>query len=777
MDSTQLDAVIAEFLQAEAAGQNPAPQVWLERHPELFDDLAAFFANRAKMVRMVAPLRQASTEADTVPPTGDWQPLAEAPTVAPGHVPPTAEPSKGRYFGDHELLEEIARGGMGVVFKARQASLNRIVALKMILTGHLASQEDKQRFRVEVEAAAHLDHPHIVPIHEVGEHHGQPCFSMKFMEGGSLAGQLQKTPAVRNLITLLTTVCHAVHHAHQRGILHRDLKPGNILLDKSGQPHVTDFGLAKKVEGDSGMTRTGVIVGTPSYMAPEQAAAKKQLTTAVDIYALGAILYEILTGRPPFQEATPLDTLLQVLDQEPVPPHQLNPAADRDLETIALKCLEKEPEKRYGSAQALAEELERWLQGEPIRARPVSPWEYGLKWVKRNPSTAQMGGVCLFLAAAALASLLRANALLVASLLTMAWFSLLYFPLRWLARRRDENEWRGYAEATLRSEPVSVATALYKSTLWRSSLDWVVSVTCMAALVLSVFPTVFLLAKLVPYEVSSSIVGNSILWTLAVIGLGLLLIGAVIFWHLQHFRTARQQPDAATVGRVALEKWASRLDHRMLFRHWLMGSILGLLAADRLYDGLPWHVSTDHLGWFAFCMFFVGLLGLLYGSALLAFRPAVRVHIAVLVTFGIAFYFLPLLFLGFLHKESTLPAGARWIPSMVLLASLFSAWLVRRWHVRNDRTGLCNHLGAWLIAMVFGCICLGHLIGHEFGGRFSMLIGSIIGPWTGLMLYLALNASRIEWLGGVKPSSSRVMSVFTVPMLVTNAALWWWLWK
>src|SRR5215471_3740301 len=305
----------------------------------------------------------------------------------------------GRY-GDYELLEEIASGGMGIVYRARQVSLNRIVALKMILTGQFAREGEIKRFRAEAEAAAHLDHRNIVPIYEVGETHGRHFFSMRFMEGGTLTARLcapKSRLSNESAVQLLVKVCRAVHFAHQRGVLHRDLKPGNILLSAEGEPCVSDFGLAKFMEGASQTTATGAVLGSPSYMAPEQASGKPgQISTAVDVYSLGAILYEMLTGQPPFRADTPLATLRQVVEQEPKRPSTVNLRADPDLETICLKCLEKEPQRRYGSAEDLAEDLERWLRHEPIHARQSSPAQRFGKWVRRHPATASSLLLCSF---------------------------------------------------------------------------------------------------------------------------------------------------------------------------------------------------------------------------------------------------------------------------------------------------------------------------------------------------------------------------------------------
>src|SRR3989454_5104908 len=306
-------------------------------------------------------------------------------------------------FGDYELLEQIGRGGQGVVFRARQKSLNRIVALKVIGLGHWATEAHLKRFRLEAEAAARLEHPGIVPIHEVGEREGQCYFSMKFVEGGQLDEVVRRTPmSVRQAVELIAKVARTVHYAHEHGILHRDIKPGNILLDAKGEPHLTDFGLARLVESESTVTRTLEVLGTPSYMAPEQAVGNNAAVGSVtDVYGLGAVLYQLLTGHPPFAGGTTYETIKLLLDTEPRQPRQLNPKIDRDLSTICLKCLEKDPTRRYPSALALADDLERWLKHEPIQARRTGIFARGKKWVRRNPSRALLAASLVALAAAA----------------------------------------------------------------------------------------------------------------------------------------------------------------------------------------------------------------------------------------------------------------------------------------------------------------------------------------------------------------------------------------
>jgi serine/threonine protein kinase/Tfp pilus assembly protein PilF len=305
-------------------------------------------------------------------------------------------------FGDYELLEQIGRGGQGVVFRARQKSLNRTVALKVINLGQWASKVHLRRFRLEAEAAARLEHPGIVPIHEVGERDGSCYFSMKFVEGGQLDEVARHKPmSIRQAVELIVKVARTVHYAHEHGILHRDIKPGNILLDANGEPHLTDFGLARLVESESSVTQTLDVLGTPSYMAPEQAVGNNAaVSSATDVYGLGAVLYQLLTGHPPFAGGTTYETIKLLLDTEPRQPRLLNPKIDRDLSTICLKCLEKDPKRRYYSALALAEDLERWLKHEPIQARHTGVFARGRKWVRRNPTSALLAASLIALAAA-----------------------------------------------------------------------------------------------------------------------------------------------------------------------------------------------------------------------------------------------------------------------------------------------------------------------------------------------------------------------------------------
>lgn len=369
-------------------GYSTAVGAYADRFPEL---------DRAWLARVVGDSGIVDPNAQTA--TGGGMPTTE---LAPLRA--------GERFAGFEILGEIARGAMGVVFRARQEAPERVVALKVIRSGEFADPGEVRRFRQEAESAATLDHPNIVSIFEVNEYRGVQYYAMRLVEGGSLAVRMADLTVAKaasrgeakqrqvKVAELIASVARAVNHAHQRRILHRDLKPGNILLDKTGAPHVTDFGLARRIGKDSTLTRTGAILGTPSYMAPEQARGREDVTTEADVYGLGAVLYELLAGRPPFAGEDVLDTLYQVREREPAAVRSLCRQADRDLETICLKCLEKDPNKRYSSATALADDLDRWRNGEPIMARRAGPLERAVKWTRRNPAGAglvALGGVAV----------------------------------------------------------------------------------------------------------------------------------------------------------------------------------------------------------------------------------------------------------------------------------------------------------------------------------------------------------------------------------------------
>jgi WD40 repeat protein/tRNA A-37 threonylcarbamoyl transferase component Bud32 len=370
-----VDLIYNEFLLREARGERPDPGEYARRFPQYADllraqidlhrALAAASGNCTVTVRAPGP--------DTT--VGAAARDGRAWPVVPGY----------------EVLGELGRGGMGVVYKARQASLNRVVALKMLLAGTCASEADLARFRTEAEAIARLQHPNIVQVFEVGDHGGLPFLSLEFCAGGSLETRLDGTPLPpHKAAALIRPLARAMQAAHDKGVVHRDLKPANVLLAEGGTLKITDFGLAKKL-GAAAQTATGAVMGTPSYMAPEQASGNmRAVGPAADVYALGAILYDCLTGRPPFLAATPLDTVLQVMRDEPVPPRQLQRGVPRDLETICLKCLRKEPAQRYPTATALAADLHCFLAGKPIMARPVGALERAGKWVRRRPAVAAL---------------------------------------------------------------------------------------------------------------------------------------------------------------------------------------------------------------------------------------------------------------------------------------------------------------------------------------------------------------------------------------------------
>jgi serine/threonine protein kinase len=367
-EDARLMEILDTLLAQSRGGQMPDWQAAIQQHPELEQEIRELCATMLIAENFVEHVTKTFGSDNN-----------EAGRDADNRLSPSSAGSFPREFAGFTLLEELGRGGMGVVFKARQKSPDRIVALKMILRGQIASPQDIARFRAEAEAAANVHHPQIVPVYEVGEHEGQPYFSMQYIDGTTLARLLAEGPLPsRQAAAMLAPVCRAIADAHRRGVLHRDLKPSNILIDRQGRTFVTDFGLAKRFSapavGDgekvASLTQSGAILGTPGYMAPEQAAGQRgEVSPASDVYSLGAILYAMLTGRPPFQAPSPLDTVLMVLEQDPLPPRMLNPKADADLEMICLKCLQKPADLRYPSADALADDLEAYLANEPISAR------------------------------------------------------------------------------------------------------------------------------------------------------------------------------------------------------------------------------------------------------------------------------------------------------------------------------------------------------------------------------------------------------------------------
>jgi eukaryotic-like serine/threonine-protein kinase len=359
--------------------------------------------NERKCADCAAPL--AATDTQPVCPACIFHRLATSGSTVPPDCNPigaslrvTGQESDKDFHAEYELLGEIGRGGMGVIYKAHQPGLNRTVALKVIHAAGLAGGAARKRFQAEVKLAARLNHPNIVRVFDVGVMDGGPCYSMEFFAGGSLAARLRQPGlmSIEDGVRLLVKVACAVCFAHQHSVLHRDLKPANILLDEDGEPHVADFGLAKELDSDSELTRSGAVLGSPTYMSPEQAAGRKEsLSVATDIYSLGAILYQLLTGRPPFLGATPLETMRLVVEQEAQRPSTMTARADGDLETICLKCLEKEPSRRYATAGDLAADLGRWLRHEPIQARPVTGWERLRKWVRRHPALSAVSALLL----------------------------------------------------------------------------------------------------------------------------------------------------------------------------------------------------------------------------------------------------------------------------------------------------------------------------------------------------------------------------------------------
>jgi serine/threonine protein kinase len=384
----RLHALIVAYVDAERLGQAPDRARWLAENPDVAAELATFLSAHDQLQQLGLPTPDVPRPARSCAPSAGEPEATLSGSAANGSTHAKLPPASagGRFVGDYVLLERIAHGGMGVVYKARQVSLDRIVAVKMILAGELAGEADVQRFHTEATAAANLQHPHIVKVYEVGRHAGQHYFSMEYVEGPTLAKLVRDGPLpAKRAARYVQQIAEALDYAHQKGVIHRDLKPSNVLIDAGDRARVTDFGLAKRVEAEGSLTVSGQILGTPQYIAPEQVGPRREPAGPhTDVYGLGAVLYELLTGRPPFYGQTVVETLIQVRENDPVPPRWLNPQTPRELELVCLKCLEKDPLRRYPTAQAVADDLACFLRGESINVSSLNLWDRLARTLERS---------------------------------------------------------------------------------------------------------------------------------------------------------------------------------------------------------------------------------------------------------------------------------------------------------------------------------------------------------------------------------------------------------
>lgn len=458
----RLDQAVAEYLAAVESGVAPDRAKLLERFGDISDELTRFFADHDRLTGLAEPIRALIASAENTPRQtgGTGATMSFDPAVQRASSRPEGgATSAGQRIGDYEVIRELGRGGMGVVYQARHFTLNRVVALKMILGGQFATDDDRERFFAEARANAALDHSGIVSIYEIGECQGQPFFAMALIEGTSLADMIQPGPLSPQLATrLIRKIVAAVAYAHDHGVIHRDLKPANILLAgatenraslESCEPKITDFGLAKRLDGESQLTASGQLLGTPLYMSPEQAAGQiREVGRAADIYSLGAILYVMLTGQPPFWSDNPVEVILQVLENDPPLPRSIRPEIPRELEWICLKCLEKKPADRYASAHDLAEDIDRYLRHEPVEAR-LPTWGQRLRrWMRRQPvlawHTLCLGSILLLMQGIFLAHPERELAYhLKISGIVCVWLAVSHL-CQWMQNRERDAPWPHY---------------------------------------------------------------------------------------------------------------------------------------------------------------------------------------------------------------------------------------------------------------------------------------------------------------------------------------------